>query len=107
MPSLQSSANEELPNASVARSRPLLKFFLLVFALSIPFWLIGALTGRQLLPGLPVAALMFVCPAAAASILVFRRDKTPGLSALFRRSLDFREHSSISCPQKAGCQNED
>jgi uncharacterized protein len=47
------------------------KFFLLVFALSIPFWLVGATAGLQLLPGLPVAALMFVCPATAALICVF------------------------------------
>lgn len=48
----------------------LLSFFLLVFALSVPFWVIGAATGVELLPGLPVAGLMAFCPAIAASILV-------------------------------------
>jgi hypothetical protein len=43
-----------------------LVFFLLVLALSLPFWLLGAVTEARLLPGLPVSALMFVCPATAA-----------------------------------------
>lgn len=46
-----------------------LKFFVLVFALSVPFWLLGAVTGGQLSPDLPVSALIFVCPVIAASIL--------------------------------------
>jgi hypothetical protein len=37
-------------------------FFALTFALSIPFWVIGAVRPRELLPGLPVAALMALCP---------------------------------------------
>jgi hypothetical protein len=48
-----------------------LVFFLLVFTLSVPFWLIGAVTELRLLPGLPVSSLMFVCPAMAAAILVY------------------------------------
>jgi hypothetical protein len=47
-----------------------LKFLLLVFGLSIPVWLIGALTPVELLPGLPLSSPMFFCPAIAASILV-------------------------------------
>lgn len=43
-----------------------LAFFVLVFALSIPFWAAGALTARQLLPALPIRALGFLCPLAAA-----------------------------------------
>jgi hypothetical protein len=43
----------------------------LVFVLSIPLWLIGALTPLQLLPGLPVSSLMSFCPLIAASILVY------------------------------------
>jgi membrane protease YdiL (CAAX protease family) len=66
-----------------------LKFFLLVFTLSIPFWLAGAAIGVQLLPGLPVAALMFVCPAAAALILAYGENKTLGVIALLKRSFDY------------------
>ena len=40
-------------------------FFLLVFALSIPFWLIGGVTDRQLMPGLSVSALAGFAPMAA------------------------------------------
>ncbi len=64
-------------------------FFLLVFVLSIPFWLAGALTSFQLLPGLPVSALGFLCPAMAAAILVYRKDGEAGVSALLKRSFDF------------------
>ncbi len=65
-------------------------FFLLVFGLSIPFWLMGALTGLELLPGLPVAALTAVCPMTAAMILVYRENKIAGVTALLKRSFDFK-----------------
>lgn len=71
------------------RNRSPLVFFVLVFALSLPFWLIGALTTIQLLPGLPVSSLMFVCPALAASILVYGANGTAGVNALLRRALDY------------------
>ena len=67
-----------------------LTFFLLVFALAIPFLVIGAVTGIQLLPGLPVAALMAVCPATAALILVHRDDGAAGAKDLLRRVFDYR-----------------
>jgi membrane protease YdiL (CAAX protease family) len=63
---------------------------LLVFVLSLPFWLAGALTAAQLLPALPVSALMFVCPATAATILVFRERRRKGVKELLARALDFR-----------------
>ena len=58
-------------------------FFLLVFALSLPLWIIGAVIRSQLRPGLPVSgALMAFCPAAAALLLVCRltarRRGSPG-----------------------------
>ena len=66
-----------------------LKFFLLVFALSIPFWLIGAVTERQLMPGLSVSALMAFCPMAAALILLHRENGSASVTDLLRRSFDF------------------
>ena len=66
-----------------------LKFFLLVFALSIPFWLMGGLTGLQLMPGLSVSALGAFCPMLAALILVHRESGTAGVTELLRRSFDF------------------
>jgi hypothetical protein len=48
-------------------------FFGLTFALVVPFWIAGEWIGRQLLPGLPAAAITFVCPGLAAVILVRAR----------------------------------
>jgi uncharacterized protein len=70
------------------RDRSLLKFFLLLFAISIPFWLIGAVSGLQLLPGLPLAALAAVCPGTAALVLTYREKGWPGVKALLRRAFD-------------------
>jgi len=67
-----------------------LKFFLLVFTLSIPLWLIGAFTSVQLLPGLPVSSLMAFCPMIAASILIYREGKTAGVIELLKRSFDYK-----------------
>jgi uncharacterized protein len=72
-----------------SEKRSPLRFVVLVAALSIPFWLLGALTGWQLLPGLPVAALIFLCPAAAALILTHSENGTTGGARLLRRSFDF------------------
>jgi hypothetical protein len=82
---------EEKPSATIpAPQRSSLKFFLLVFALTAPFWVIGAVTGLQLLPGVPVAALMFVCPVLAAIILVYQESKLAGVKALLMRSFDYK-----------------
>jgi membrane protease YdiL (CAAX protease family) len=69
------------------------KFFVLVFALSIPFWLLGAVTGLPLMPGLSVSALMTFCPTAAALILLCRENKAKGAVELLRRSFDFRRNT--------------
>jgi hypothetical protein len=76
--------------ALAARRRPLLPFVLLLFALSVPFWLVGARAGLELLPGLPVGALMALSPVVAASIVVYRADGGAGVAALLRRAFDFR-----------------
>jgi membrane protease YdiL (CAAX protease family) len=64
-----------------------LKYFLLVFVLSVPFWAIG---GNQLpLPmDLPVSALMFVTPLIAASILVYQQAGFKGVKELLKKALD-------------------
>jgi len=72
----------------LARNRSPLTFFVLVCALTIPFVLAGAATGLELLPGLPVAALAFICPGTAAVILVYRENRTAGVTALLKRSVD-------------------
>jgi uncharacterized protein len=76
------------PGAANIRSP--LKFFALVFGLSVPFWLIGAATGLQMMPGLSVSALAAICPMAAALILVHRENKAGSVKALLARSFDFK-----------------
>lgn len=53
-------------------SKATLTFFALVLGLSMPFWLLGATSDAQLMPGLSVSALMAFCPTAAAMLLVSR-----------------------------------
>ncbi len=84
------SIKNKLSAPDPVASRSSLKFFLLVFALTTPFWVIGAVTGFQLLPGLPVAALAAVCPVLAAIILVYQESKLAGVKALLMRSFDYK-----------------
>jgi membrane protease YdiL (CAAX protease family) len=69
------------------KSPPL--FFLLVFVLSAPFWLIGQATGLQLMPGLPVSALAAFVPAIAAMILVSGEGGGAEVEDLLKRSVDY------------------
>ncbi|HTW33966.1 MAG TPA: CPBP family glutamic-type intramembrane protease [Rhizomicrobium sp.] len=50
------------------------RFFVLAFLLAFPFWILGAQSGGMLLPGLPIAALMAICPGLAALLLVYREE---------------------------------
>ena len=67
-----------------------MSFFVLVFGLSVPFWVMGALTELQLRPGLPLASLMAICPAAAAAILIERAQGRAGVLRWLRRSFGHR-----------------
>jgi len=78
------------PQGQSQSGRSPLAFFTLVFALAIPFWVIGGLTGLQLLPGLPVTALMAVCPALAALILAYRKNRSAGVTMLLKRAFDYK-----------------
>ncbi|MFI7700600.1 CPBP family intramembrane glutamic endopeptidase [Nonomuraea sp. NPDC049480] len=64
-------------------------FIALVFALAVPFWLVGAFSGS--IPGmpmeLPVSALMVVCPIVAAVILLRRQDGRGATRRLLLKSL--------------------
>jgi membrane protease YdiL (CAAX protease family) len=80
-------------NTSASLKRPPLKFFALVFALALPFWLLGAIAEHFSigLPfNLPVSALMFVCPLIAALILVSREEPPGGISRLLKRVFDYK-----------------
>jgi hypothetical protein len=56
-----------------------LKFFVLVFALALPFWLLGALVTPIPPLNLSVSSLQIVCPLTAAVILVYREEKLGGI----------------------------
>jgi membrane protease YdiL (CAAX protease family) len=62
----------------------------LTFALSIPFWVLGAVSQLQLLPSIPVSALMIIAPVTAALIFVYRENKAAGVMALLKRAFDFQ-----------------
>lgn len=69
-----------------------LTFFLLVFVLSIPFWILGAVAPdlTKTLPiKLPISALMAFCPLLAALILVYKERKIQGVKDLLKLSYDF------------------
>jgi membrane protease YdiL (CAAX protease family) len=76
-----------IPATPSARSP--LTYVVLTFALSIPFWVIGAVSQVQVLPGIPISALMVVAPVTAALMLVYRENTSAGVAALLKRSLDF------------------
>ena len=65
-------------------------FFVLVFVLSIPFWVLGAILPIQILPGLPISALGAFSPALAALILTYKNEHLSGVLQLLRRSLDYK-----------------
>ncbi len=76
---------------SMSLKKSPLIFFVLVFALSLPFWLLGFLVNTQELPiHLPASALMFVCPLIAACILVSREGQSGGVRRLLRRAFDHK-----------------
>lgn len=80
--------DEHSSSTRAPRRRAPLAFVALLLALSVPFWLVGAAAERQLLPGLPMGALMAICPAVAASILVYREARTAGVARLLKRAFD-------------------
>ena len=67
-----------------------LPFFVLVFALALPFWLLGALLMPIPPINLSVSALQVVCPLIAAVILVYREEKLGGVVRLLKRVFDQR-----------------
>lgn len=71
-------------------ARSPLQFVMLVFALSLPLWLLGARHRIEILPGLPLGAIMVVCPLAAALILVARNSGRAAVVGHLAKSFDGR-----------------
>jgi len=71
-------------------TKSILAFFVLAFVLSIPFLVIGSITGIEIMPGLPVAALSTICPMLAALILTYRERRAAGMVTLLKRAFDYK-----------------
>ncbi|MGW8247946.1 MAG: CPBP family intramembrane glutamic endopeptidase [Acidiferrobacterales bacterium] len=65
-------------------------YFVLVFALTIPFLVAGALVPSELLPGVPLSAIAVIVPTLAACFFIYRGRRWPGVVELLRRSYDYR-----------------
>jgi uncharacterized protein len=87
-----------------AMSATITTFFLLVFLLSVPFYLLGAVGGQlPILTAQPISALMALTPMVAALILVYRERGTDGATSLLKRVLDFDRVSSMRWFLVAAC----
>lgn len=66
------------------------KYFLLVYALSVPFWLLG---GKKLpVPmDLPASSFMWITPVIAASILSYSTGGLYSVKRLLKRALDYKQ----------------
>jgi uncharacterized protein len=66
---------------------------LLVFVLSVPFWLVGPVADQLLQKEVPIdlpfSALQAVTPLIAASILVYGENGSEGVKSLLRRAVDY------------------
>jgi membrane protease YdiL (CAAX protease family) len=69
-------------------------FFLAVFAVSVPLWVLGGLSSARLMPGLPLSALMFISTAFIACFYAANTGGTVAMRRLLARSLDVRRIGS-------------
>jgi hypothetical protein len=70
---------------SAPSRRSPLTFFALVFALAVPFWLLGALVETPEGAPIRLSALQLVCPLLAASLLVHRAGGVGAVGRLLAR----------------------
>ncbi len=79
-------------NTGASSKRSPLTFFVLVYALTIPFWVLSTIVKIEGLPdNLPVTDIGAVfAPTIAASILVYREEKLGGLKRLLKRAFDYK-----------------
>jgi membrane protease YdiL (CAAX protease family) len=78
-------------NTNVLKNRSLRNYFLLLFGLSIPLWVIGAVFRVEIFPGFYLFQLPLAMPAVAAIILLYKESGKDGLAALFKRTYDVRK----------------
>ena len=72
-----------------ARRSELWRFYILLFSLSVPFWLLGSVVGQLPIPiNLPLGALMAALPATIALWLTLKDGGRTRVVELLRRVLD-------------------
>ncbi len=78
-------------NNGTSKRSPLL-FFVLVYALSIPLWVLNVIHSMKLsVDNLPVTDVVATfTPMVAASILVYREEKLSGVKNLLKRTFDYK-----------------
>jgi membrane protease YdiL (CAAX protease family) len=83
---------KELKDNSISSKRSPLKFFILVYALSIPLWVINVIFPLKLpVDNLPVTDIVATfTPMMAASILVYREENLLGVKNLLKRTFDYK-----------------
>jgi uncharacterized protein len=80
-------------NFRMNKNRSPLKFFLIVFGISIPFWIIDLMIDAKRTSSLNFSIIDIVTaliPTVAATILVHREEGFVGVGELFKRILDFK-----------------
>ena len=76
---------------SISAKKSSLKFFLIVYGLSIPLWIIETMIDVKGLPlNIPVTDILAAfTPLIAACILIYKEEGRSGVNKLLRRILDF------------------
>lgn len=74
--------------------RSIVNFLLLLFGLSTPCWILGAIYDVQIFPGFKLFQLPLAMPMVAALILIYRENGKNGVITLLKRTYDFRNIKS-------------
>lgn len=77
-------------NTNNIRKGSLPNFLLLLFGLSAPCWLLGAIYDVQIFPGFKLFQLPLAFPMVAALILIYWESGKAGVIALLKRTYDVR-----------------
>jgi uncharacterized protein len=80
-------------NNKVSGNRSPLKFFLIIYGLSIPLWVVERFIDVKGLPlNIPITDILAAfTPLIAATILVYKEDRKAGINRLFKSIFDFNK----------------
>jgi uncharacterized protein len=77
-------------NTNTSKNRSLTNFLLLLFGLSVPCWVLGAIYDVQIFPGFNLYQLPLAMPMVTALVLIYLENGKSGVLALLKRTYDFR-----------------